>query len=113
MLAVYLLPNEAEEGVAERALAYADLLVERESPEVETLLETVQTFADEWSPEDLRRVALGGAEVAEAYVAGLESCADCELPPAARQALIERGETTDVKNLRRLSAAERLRALVE
>ncbi len=51
---------------------------------------------DDWSQEDLQRIASIGADAAEFYVANIET-----------------GETTDIKNLRRLSAAKQLRQLAE
>ncbi len=113
LLVSYLVPNAENAGAADRALAYADMLVKHESPEVEAVLTAARTFADEWPQVDLRRIALRSAETAEAYVVNTPDCADCDLPAAARERMIETGQTADIKNLRRLSAAEQLRALAE
>lgn len=113
LLVSYLAPNARDAGAAERALAYADVLVQHESPETEAVLTAAQTFADEWPRDDLRRIALRSAEIAEVYVANTPDCADCDLPAAARDHMIETGQTADIKNLRRLRAAESLRALAE
>ena len=113
LLVSYLAPNAGEAGTAERALAYADMLVQHESPEAEAILTAAQTFADEWPHDDLRRIARRSAENAETFVANRPDCADCDLPAAAREHRIETGQTADIKNLRRLRAAEQLRALAE
>lgn len=113
MLVSYLAPNAGETGTAERALAYANVLVEHKSPEAEAVLTTAQAFANEWPQDDLRRIASRSAESAETHVANAPSCDDCELPTAAREHMIETGQTADIKNLRRLRAAESLRALAE
>ncbi len=113
MLVSYLAPNAEDDGTAERALAYTNVLVQRESPETEAVLTAARTFADEWPRDDLRRIALGSAETAEKYVAGTETCVDCDLTAAAREHMIETGQTADVKNIRRLRTAKQLRDLVE
>ncbi len=113
MLVSYLAPNAGEAGTAERALAYANMLVEHESPEVEAVLATAQAFAKEWPQDDLRRIASRSAETAETYVANTPSCDGCDIPAAARERMIETGQTEDVKSLRRLRAAGQLRALAE
>lgn len=113
MLVSYLAPNAAETGTAERALAYANLLVEHESPEAEAILAASQAFANEWPQDDLQRIASRSAESAETYVANAPSCDDCDLPAAAREHMIETGQTADIKDLRRLRAAEQLRTLAE
>jgi hypothetical protein len=111
LLVSYLAPNAEDAGAAERALAYADVLVQHESPETEAVLTAARTFANEWPQDDLRRIALRSAETAEEYVAGTETCVDCDVPDAAREHMVETGQTTDVKSARRLGAAEQLRAL--
>lgn len=113
LLVSYLAPNAEDAGAAERALAYADVLVQHESPETEAVLTAARTFADEWPQDDLRRIALRSAETAEEYAAGTESCVDCDVPDAAREHMVETGQTADVKSARRLSAAEQLRALAK
>jgi hypothetical protein len=113
LLVSYLAPNAEDAGAAERALAYADVLVQHASPETEAVLTAARTFADEWPQDDLRRIALRSAETAEEYVAGTEPCVDCDIPDAAREHMVETGQTADVKSARRLSAAEQLRALAK
>lgn len=113
MLVSYLAPNAGETGTAERALAYADVLVEHESPEAEAILAASQAFANEWPQDDLRRIAIRSAESAETHVANAPSCDDCDLPAAAGEHMIETGQTEDIKSLRRLRAAEQLRTLAE
>lgn len=113
LLVSYLAPNAEDDGTADRALAYADLLVEHENPEAEAILTAAQAFANEWPQDDLQRIASRSAESAETHVANAPSCDDCDLPAAAREHMIETGQTADIKNLRRLRAAESLRALAE
>lgn len=113
LLTGYLVPNQSAEGASDLALAYTHLLVEHQSPEAETVLEVVESFGEKWNQAELRAVALGAAEAAEAHVEGRASCGDCGLPKEARQAMIESGQSNDVVDLRRLAAAERLRETAE
>lgn len=111
LLAGYLVPNQTEDGASDLALEYAELLVERRSPEAETVLKTVEAFGSTWEDADRRAVALGAAEAVESHVEGGSLCRDCDLPEEARRALAESGQSSDVVSLRRLRAAERLREL--
>lgn len=111
MLVGYLVPSAPSEEASALSLQYANLLVDQRSPEAESVLETVEAFGAGWTEADRRAVALGAAEAVEAYVREGAACRDCELPAEMRRAVTERGQTTDIVSLRRLEAAEQLRAL--
>ncbi|WP_420457467.1 hypothetical protein [Rubrivirga sp.] len=113
MLTGYLVPNRSEEGVPELALEYSRALVQHESPEAETILESVGAFRTEWGPIETRSVAVRAAEAAESYVAETARCTDCDMPEAARRDLSDEGRDEDVVSARRLEAAAQLRALAE
>lgn len=113
LLVGYLIPSADQEGTASTALDYSRTLVERQSPEADVVLASVEAFGSQWNPAEMRAVALGAADAAEAYVANTRSCPDCEIPEAGRQDLSGRGQTMDVANARRLDAARQLRAIAE
>lgn len=111
MLTGYLIPGASSDGTAEVALDYAERLVQRGSPEAQTVLDAVQTFEDKWGTDAVRAVALRAADAAESYVRASEPCEECEMPAEARRTLDEAGRSQDVVSLGRLDAAARLRAL--
>lgn len=113
VLSQYLVPNKDEEGVADLALTYAKRLVEQQSPEAEALLEATGTFSSVWSAAEVRVVALGAAEAAEAHAAGATACRDCQLPESLQESLSEAGRSQEVTQTRRRRAAEQLRALAQ
>lgn len=113
LLTGYLVPNQSAEGVSQLASNYADVLVRRESPEAETVLQTLEAFGDTWSPDRVRSLAIGAAEAAEAYETITSSCQDCAMPEEAQRDQARRGRDADVAMSRRLQAAAQLRKMAE
>lgn len=111
LLTGFLIPNDHEEGTSELALLYANTLVDRASPEAETVLSTLRAFGDGWSEAERRDVALGAADAAEAHVRASAACDGCEVPARMQGAVGDHVGAMDAVSVRRLEAARQLRAL--